>query len=115
MTMNITEEQLVDDVTKINLSGRMDIEGVSHIETQFADMTSAPRKGIIVDLSDVPYMSSIGIRALLINAKAVAKRGGKFILLNPEQNVKNVLETSGIDQIIPIYSDLNEAIAKVSS
>jgi len=93
----------------------MDIEGVSHIETQLAGMTAAPRMAVIVDMSAVPYMSSIGIRALLINAKAVGKRGGKFILLNPEQNVKNVLETSGIDQIIPICVDLNEALAKVSS
>jgi len=114
MTMNITEEQLINDVTKINLSGRMDIEGVSHIETKLAEMTSSPCVAFIIDMSAVPYMSSIGIRALLINAKAVGKRGGKFILLNPEQNVKNVLETSGIDQIIPICSDLNEALAKVS-
>jgi len=113
--MNITEEQLINDITKINLSGRMDIEGVSHIEIKFAEMTSSPRVAFIVDMSAVPYMSSIGIRALLINAKAVGKRGGKFILLNPEQNVKNVLETSGIDQIIPICSDLNEALAKVSA
>jgi len=112
--MNITEEQLMNDVIKISLSGRMDIEGVSHIETQLAGMSSAPRKAIIVDMSGVPYMSSIGIRALLINAKAVARRGGKFVLLNPERNVKNVLETSGIDQIIPICSDLDEAVAKVS-
>jgi anti-anti-sigma factor len=111
--MNITEEQLMNDVIKISLSGRMDIEGVSHIETQLAGMASAPRKAIIVDMSGVPYMSSIGIRALLINAKAVAKRGGKFVLLNPERNVKNVLETSGIDQIIPICSGLDEAVAKV--
>ena len=113
--MNITEEQLSNDVTKINLSGRMDIEGVSHIEAAFSSMTAPPRMALIIDMSAVPYMSSIGIRALLINAKAVGKRGGKFILLSPEQNVKNVLETSGIDQIIPIYSDLNEAIAKVSA
>jgi len=113
--MNINEEQLQNGIKKINLSGRMDIEGVSHIETKLAGMTSSPHMAIIVDMSEVPYMSSIGIRALLINAKAVGKRGGKFVLLNPEKNVKNVLETSGIDQIIPIYNNLNEAILKFTS
>lgn len=113
--MNINEERLQNDIVRIALSGRMDIEGVGQIETKFAGMTAAPRMAIIVDMSAVPFMSSIGIRALLINAKAVGKRGGKFVLLNPEQNVRKVLETSGIDQLIPISNDLNEAMAKVAT
>lgn len=112
--MNINEEQLQNGITKINLSGRMDIEGVAQIEIKFAGMSSAPNSAIIVDMTEVPYMSSIGIRALLMNAKSVGKRGGKLVLLNPAPNVRNVLETSGIDQIIPLYSDLNEAISKVT-
>lgn len=112
--MNINEEQLNDGVVKINLSGRMDIEGVGQIETKFAGMTAAPRMSIVVDMSEVPYMSSIGIRALLINAKAVSRRGGKFVLLSPQRDVKKVLETSGIDQLIGLYSDLDDAVANVT-
>jgi anti-anti-sigma factor len=107
--MNITDEHLSNEIYKINLEGRMDIEGVGSIETKFAGMTASPRQAIIVDMSAVPYMSSIGIRALLMNAKSVTKRQGKFVILNPEPNVKNVLVTSGIDQLIPIYSDLEQA------
>lgn len=112
--MEINEEQLQNDIFKINLSGRMDIEGVGQIETKLAGMTASPRMAVIVDMSDVPYMSSIGIRALLMNAKSVAKRGGKFVLLNPQANVKNVLVTSGIDQIITIHADLDAATASVT-
>lgn len=112
--MNITEELIDDHIVKINLSGRMDIEGVGQIETKFAGMAASPRAGVIVDMSDVPYMSSIGIRALLMNAKSVAKRGGKFVLLNPQANVNNVLVTSGIDQIITIHADLDAATASVT-
>jgi len=113
--MNISEDKLQGEVTKVNLSGSMDIEGVSKIEIQFAGMCAAPRMAIVVDMSAVPYMSSIGIRALLMNAKAVSRRGGKFVLLNPEPNVKKVLESSGIDQLITICQDLGEAVTKVAS
>ena len=112
--MNISEEQLGNQLFKINLSGRMDIEGVGGIETRFSGMTASPRMAIIVDMSAVPFMSSIGIRALLLNAKAVEQRGGKFALLNPDQNVRSVLASSGIDQLIPICEGLDEAIAKVA-
>ena len=112
--MEITEQQLDHNIVKINLAGRMDIDGVKSIEAAFAGMTAAPRMAVIVDMSDVPYMSSIGIRALLMNAKALAKRGGKFTLLNPQANVKNVLTTSGIDQLIAIHTDLDVAMASVA-
>jgi anti-sigma B factor antagonist len=113
--MDINEEELNGGVSKINLSGRMDIVGVGQIETKFAGMTAAPRMAIVVDMSDVPYMSSIGIRALLMNSKAVSRRGGKFVLLSPQPDVKMVLETSGIDQLISICGALDEAILKVTS
>jgi anti-anti-sigma factor len=113
--MEISEEQLGSSVYKINLSGRMDIQGVGTIETRFAAMTASPRKAIIVDMSGVPFMSSIGIRALIMNAKAVAGRGGKFVLLNPEPNVRSVLESAAIDRLIPVCSQLDEAVTKVGA
>lgn len=112
--MNINEELLNDGVVRINLSGRMDIEGVGLIDAKFADMTAEPRMSIVVDMSGVPFMSSMGIRALLMNAKPVSRRGGKFVLLNPQPNVKMVLEASGINQLISICSNLDEALAKVT-
>jgi len=113
--MNISEEQLGNQLFKINLSGRMDVEGVGTIETKLSGMTASPRKAIIVDVSGVQFMSSIGLRALLLNAKAVAKRGGKLVLLNPDSNVRSVLASSGIDQLIPICTGLEEAKVKVAS
>jgi anti-anti-sigma factor len=112
--MEISEEQLGSSVYKINLSGRMDIQGVGTIETRFAAMTASPRKAIIVDMSGVPFMSSIGIRALLMNAKAVKNRGGKLVLLNPDPNVRSVLESSGIDQLIPLCDALDDAVSTVA-
>ena len=112
--MNISEERLGDQLVKINLSGRMDVEGVGLIETRLAGMTASPRNAIIVDMSAVPFMASIGIRALLLNAKAVGKRGGKLVLLNPDQHVRSVLASSGVDQLIPVCTGLEEAMAKVA-
>ena len=112
--MDINEELLGDNVYRINLSGRMDIEGVGGIETRFAGMTAAPRQAIIVDMSAVPFMSSIGIRALIMNARAVGRRGGKFVVLDPSPNVRSVLVGSAVDQLIPICDGLDEAMAKVA-
>jgi anti-anti-sigma factor len=113
--MNISEELLEGNVIKINLSGRMDSQGVNqYIDTKFAGMCAAPRTAIVVDMSDVPFLASIGIRSLLMNAKAVTNRGGKFVLLNPAPNVIKMLELGGIDALIPVCRDLETAVAAVS-
>lgn len=111
--MNITLEKVADDIDKINLSGRMDLDGVSHIEKDFARMTAAPAMAVIVDMSEVPYMSSIGIRALLMNGKAVTGRGGKYVLMGTQPDVRNVLAVSGIDKLINICDGLDQAVAGV--
>ncbi|HET9906194.1 MAG TPA: STAS domain-containing protein, partial [Anaerolineales bacterium] len=70
---------------------------------------------LIVDLSKVNYLSSIGIPMLINTAKSVSSRGGKLVLLNPQQNVSDVLDIVGIQQIIPIYTDMEAAKASVTS
>ncbi|SEG27509.1 STAS domain-containing protein [Marinobacterium lutimaris] len=107
--MEIREELLEGDIYRISLDGRMDIEGVASIEKCFAELAGQPHERVAVDMSAVPYMSSIGIRALLINAKAVSRRGGKYIILSPQPEVLDVLKVSGIDQLITICADLDEA------
>lgn len=107
--MEIREEVLEGDIYRICLDGRMDIEGVASIEKRFTELVAEPYARVAVDMSAVPYMSSIGIRALLINAKAVSRRGGKYIILAPQAEVLDVLKVSGIDQLITICADLDEA------
>lgn len=111
--MEISEDILENDIVKINLSGRMDLGGVNAIETEFNTMTASPRQAIIVDMSGVPYMSSIGIRSLLIHAKSVTGRGGKYVLTGVQKDVRNVLQVSGIDKLITVCDDLDIAVASV--
>jgi anti-sigma B factor antagonist len=105
---------LDNQITKVVLSGRLDIEGAHAIDTKFSVIAGSRRK-VIVDLSDVSFMASIGIRTIVMGAKAIANKGGKIALLNPQPNVEKVLETTGINTIIPIVKDLAAATAVVTA
>jgi len=107
--MNIDAEALDGGIWKITLSGRMDVQGTQEIDVKFSGMTAGQRNAIVVDLSGVEFLASIGIRSLLLNAKAVKQRGGKMVLLKPDAGVTKVLETAGIDTLVPIYQDLDAA------
>jgi anti-anti-sigma factor len=112
--MNIESEALGIDVLKIVLSGRMDVAGAQEIDLKFTSYASG-RRAVIVDMSAVNFLASIGIRTLLVTAKTVAKRGGKMVLLNPDSIVTNTLKMADIDAIIPICRSLDEALQATSA
>ena len=107
--MEIHYSELDNSIILIKLSGRLDIIGTGEIETKFAGYSAGEKIRVIVDLSNVDFLASIGIRLLTLTAKSVASRGGKMVILNPIAEVQEVLEITGIPAIIPIYSYLESA------
>ena len=107
--MELRYSNLDDNISMIKLIGKLDIAGVSEIESSFAGYCAGDGLCLLVDLSEVEFLASIGIRFLMLNGKSVAGRGGKMALLNPLPEVEHVLDVTGIPAIIPIYSDLDYA------
>jgi anti-anti-sigma factor len=107
--MEMHYSELDNGIGLIKLGGKLDIVGVGEIETKFAGYCSGDKVGVIVDLSQVDFLSSIGIRMLVLTAKSVAIRGGKMVLLSPIPEVLQVLEITGIPAIIPSYSHIESA------
>jgi anti-anti-sigma factor len=104
--MELQYSELDNNIRMIKLIGKLDIIGVGQIETRFAGYCGGENARVVVDLSDVDFLASIGIRLLTLTAKSVASRGGRMVLLNPTPEVQHVLEMTGIPAIIPIYSHL---------
>lgn len=107
--MQFQSSTLPDNVIHLTLSGRLDMPGTQAIEQSFSFATTMRPESIIVDLTDVSFISSIGIRLLMTSAKAQANRGGKIVLTAPQPLVRKVLEMAGIDQLIPLTADIDAA------
>lgn len=104
---------LLDDIVQVRLSGRLDLEGAQSINDKFAFATTASKAKIIVDLSEVTFLASVGIRLLLTSARAQANRGGRLVLAAPQKAVRKVLEAAGIDQLIGVVADVESARASL--
>lgn len=107
--MHLESEALANNITRIALSGRLDIVGAREIDLKFQALTTNKKAAIIVDLSGVDFIASIGIRTLLAGARGQSGRGGKVVLLNPQAAVKGVLQTAGISDLIPVFDDQSAA------
>jgi anti-anti-sigma factor len=111
--MKMDVQPLGQGVVKVILTGRLDIIGAGAIDLQFNAIAGSHR-GVVVDMGSVSFLASLGIRTLLLGAKAVQRRGGSFVLLNPVGEVEKVLEVTGVTDLMPIYRDNAEAVAAVT-
>jgi anti-sigma B factor antagonist len=104
---------LLDDIVQVRLSGRLDLEGTQAINDKFTVATKERAAKIIIDLSEVSFLASVGIRLLLTSARAQANHGGKLVLAAPRPAVRKVIEAAGIDQLIGVVADVESARASL--
>jgi len=107
--MKLEYHELENGIRVIALIGRLDMAGTNLIDRQFVAHCAGENVFVLVDLSQVNYLSSIGIPMLIASAKAVASRGGRMAFLTPQANVKTVLDITGVSNAIRIYKDLETA------
>jgi anti-anti-sigma factor len=99
-----------DHFRRISISGRLDIQGTDEIATKFAALSAAADRRVVLDLMGVTFLASIGIRSIVMNAKALQQRGGKMVLLvGDNQAIIKTLESTGMDTIFPMFADATEA------
>ena len=110
--MEMDVEEIDGGVTNVVLRGRLDTAGAGVIDLKF-NVIAGAKRAVIVDLSKVDFMASLGIRLLVIGAKTITRKGGKLVVLSPDENVYAVLKTAGIEQLMPIMFDRSAAIAAV--
>lgn len=105
--MELRYAELDNNIRLIKLIGRLDILGTGQIE--IAGFCSEDNTRVILDLAEVDFLASIGIRLIVLTAKSVRSRGGRLVILNPIPDVQSVLEITGIPSIIPIYQHQESA------
>ncbi len=108
--MQISSEEMEGGITRVELDGRLDIAGAAVVDLKMNIIAGSSRK-LLVDLQKVSFLGSMGLRSIVIPARAVLGRGGKVVLFAPTEMVESVLKTSGIDVILPVYHELAAATA----
>ena len=84
------------------LSGRVDGTNAEHYEAEISDLLKAADQSFSIDLSELTYISSIGLRIFIKVAKALKNDNKKLVLAKPNQIILDLLLMSGFDKIIEI-------------
>lgn len=108
--MRISVTDLDDDLIHVALAGRMDALGVEKVAIAFTAATATRRALIAVDLAEVDFVASAALRQFFANARTQQQRGGLLVLAAPQADVRSVLDASGVQQVIPVFGALDEAL-----
>ena len=108
--MSISFTDVGDNLRKIVITGRLDIPGTDSVAAKLQALTAEPKKAVVVDLSSLRFLASIGIRSLIVCGKAVQQRGGKMVLVvGDNSSVAMSIESTGVDALIPVFKNAGEA------
>ena len=105
----------VAGVTKASLNGRLDTSNVDKVETSFTASILPKGKNTAIDLTEVTFIASLGIRMLLTIARTLSQRGASLVMFGAMPNVHEIIETTALSDIIPLYVTEEEAIAALSA
>jgi anti-anti-sigma factor len=97
------------------LEGRLDSTTSADFEKQIVDAIHNNEKHIVIDLAGVDYISSAGLRAVLIGAKQMNAGYGKIALCGLSEKLQEVFHMSGFDKILTILPTRGEAVAAVAA
>ena len=111
------EEAKYGDVMVLRPEGRLDQESSEVFQIQLLSLITektAPQANLILDLSGVNYVSSVGLRALMIVAKQCSASDGQLALTNLSAVVLEIFEISRFNLIIDVYEDVETALGTIS-
>lgn len=96
-------------ITTVSIEGRLDTSSSDAAKAEL-DAMSAPSIKMLMNLEKLEFISSIGLRIILMQAKEIKKQGGDLRLCGLQPVVKDVFNISGFNQILNIFDSSDEAI-----
>ena len=108
------EQDNVGEVRRVVLVGRLDTMGVDNVEARFGAAIVPNGKNTIVDLSQVTFLASMGIRMLILTTRALSRNGGKLVIYGARTGVRDVIEFTALSEIIPLAPNEGEALSLIA-
>ena len=110
--VQISQAQGRVPVTVFQLQDRVNLGNYQELEQMAKEAYDNGTRDLVIDLSQTPSLTSIGVRALMVIHKLLAKDGGKHLkLASPIEPIREMLHIAGITSAIEMYDTVEEAVA----
>ena len=108
-TVNIERTQAGDKIV-LHVAGRMDAETFAQFDRQCESCISEGATNLIVDLGDLGYISSIGLRSFVFFSQKLKEKGGALRICRLTGLVKQVFEITTLDRVLLLHDSVESAL-----
>lgn len=96
---------------RVTLTGRLDTHSYAEFDRQLAPVLASNAPSLVLDLANLDYISSAGIRSIFRARKALSARGGKVVVVNPQPQIQKVFDVVKAVPMSEIFTSMAEADA----
>jgi stage II sporulation protein AA (anti-sigma F factor antagonist) len=111
--MEIAEER-AGDALIVAVKGRLDATSAGEAERTILERITSGAHRLVIDLAELDYISSVGLRALLLAAKRIGSVEGRLAVCALKPEIASVFEIAGFPAILRIVATRDEALQEVS-
>ena len=97
-------------VSVIRVVGRVDANSVAQFEEKLKDYVEADHLNLVFEADATTYLNSSGVRVLISAQKALKPKGGRLVIAQPSERVKEVLQIAGLESVMPVYDSTESAV-----
>ena len=95
--------------------GRVDGANAQEFQGALTDAIEPSDRAVILDLGEITYISSAGLRVILLTARALRRQNAELAVYSLSASIREVFEISGFDKIIPVRDSRPDAIASLNA
>jgi anti-anti-sigma factor len=106
---------MADDVSEVRPHGRIDSVTGPEFERDVLQRIDGGQRRLLIDFADLVYISSAGLRIVLLAAKRMKSAGGRLVLCSLNPQITEVFEISGFNRILDIQSSRDAAISELAA
>lgn len=100
-----------DFATVFRIVGRVDGENAPELQRSLLETITPGQRHLVLDLSGLTYISSMGLSSILAAGKKLDLQGGILLASGLSANVRQLFQFSGFDALFPIHATVEEALA----
>ncbi len=104
------ELEEIDKKIVLRIDGRLDASSAPQLERKFTQLIEEHHLHLLLDFTQVDYMSSAGMRVLLSVAKKLKSKKGALVLFSLQEEVAEIVRLAGFDKILHLCANEKEAL-----
>ncbi len=99
-----------DDTLIVAVDGRLDTLTAPEFQKKLEELLDQGERKVLLDLKDLQYVSSAGLRSILVGAKKAKMLGGGLSCCHLQPLVRKIFEVSEFTRLIPVFDSLEQAL-----